>query len=122
MTPRPPRSPRTDTRRPHTTLFRSPVRGRGLGHHRCAGLVGVCFERREEFGGAAAAEEMREIEVDGLGAAADPAFEVGALVAGQRRSHVRRRGRIVEPEEHTSELQSLIRISYAVFCLKKKKN
>src|SRR3546814_5900771 len=70
-----------------------PVRGRGVGHHRCAGRVGVYLERREEFGGAAAPEEMREIEVDGLGAAADPAFEVGAIVAGKRRSHVRRGGR-----------------------------
>src|SRR3546814_4151848 len=33
-----------------------------------------------------------------------------------------RRGRSVRSEEHTSELQSLMRISYAVFCLKKKKN
>src|SRR3546814_8087206 len=33
-----------------------------------------------------------------------------------------RRGRVVRSEEHTSELQSLMRISYAVFCLKKKKN
>src|SRR3546814_20796657 len=37
--------------------------------------------------------------VDGLGAAADPAFEVGAIVAGQRRCHVRRRGRIVAQVE-----------------------
>src|SRR3546814_10168899 len=42
---------------------------------------------------------MREIEVDGLGAAADPAFEIGAIVAGQRRRHVRRGGRIVAQVE-----------------------
>src|SRR3546814_6267441 len=34
----------------------------------------------------------------------------------------RRRSRFIRSEEHTSELQSLMRISYAVFCLKKKKN
>src|SRR3546814_2699171 len=34
----------------------------------------------------------------------------------------KRRGKILRSEEHTSELQSLMRISYAVFCLKKKKN
>src|SRR3546814_4714163 len=38
---------------------------------------------------------------------------------GRRRPSPRKRGR---SEEHTSELQSLMRISYAVFCLKKKKN
>src|SRR3546814_7820943 len=43
-----------------------------------------------------------------------------APVAAQRRGLVV--GRIDRSEEHTSELQSLMRISYAVFCLKKKKN
>src|SRR3546814_20644674 len=58
-----------------------PVRGRGLGHHRCAGLVGVCLERRGEFGGSAAPEEMRVLEVDGPGPASHPAFEVGAFTS-----------------------------------------
>src|SRR3546814_10210866 len=80
MIRRPPRSTRTDTLFPYTTLFRSQVpphqvdadavqeRGRGPGHHRPADA----------------------------------------------------RARDLRSEEHTSELQSLMRISYAVFCLKKK--
>src|SRR3546814_1514681 len=80
MIRRPPRSTRTDTLFPYTTLFRS-VRPR-----LCAQpWRGFCASRAP------------------LGR---------ALVDAQRRS-----GR---SEEHTSELQSLMRISYAVFCLKKK--
>src|SRR3546814_3543368 len=45
----------------------------------------------------------------------------GDGVAGPQRSRERGRGRAQRSEEHTSELQSLMRISYAVFCLKKKK-
>src|SRR3546814_1886114 len=84
MIRRPPRSTRTDTLFPYTTLFRShPDRDRGLGKHHRRGVLP---------------------DVD----AAD----------------LRARGHQFAPfrsEEHTSELQSLMRISYAVFCLKKKK-
>src|SRR3546814_5555551 len=83
MIRRPPRSTRTDTLFPYTTLFRSED------HH------GVLVE-------AAAPEDVEQ--------ASDLLVEVG---------DVREVGR---SEEHTSELQSLMRISYAVFCLKKKKN
>src|SRR3546814_14822361 len=79
MIRRPPRSTRTDTLFPYTTLFRSPRKA-------VAGWPGSLAAR------AAACR-------DGL-----------AATAAFRRS-----------EEHTSELQSLMRISYAVFCLKKKK-
>src|SRR3546814_16617462 len=79
MIRRPPRSTRTDTLFPYTTLFRSPR----------------------------------------------PAAPVRQLVRlGQgrlRAAGVRLRHRQGRSEEHTSELQSLMRISYAVFCLKKKK-
>src|SRR3546814_1333034 len=44
--------------------------------------------------------------------------EIGPLLGGGQPGHV---GVAVRSEEHTSELQSLMRISYAVFCLKKKK-
>src|SRR3546814_6505527 len=90
MLRRPPRSTRTDTLFPYTTLFRSDRRPRAVRLERssCQSERGKTFEvRRFEVESA----ERREIE----------------------RRHCRR------SEEHTSELQSLIRISYAVFCLKK---
>src|SRR3546814_7361155 len=83
MIRRPPRSTRTDTLFPYTTLFRS-----GAGRRR-AGGPHHCRRPRPARGG-------------------------GRAPAAPRRP--RRRS-----EEHTSELQSLMRISYAVFCLKKKK-
>src|SRR3546814_9411913 len=86
MIRRPPRSTRTDTLFPYTTLFRSVyldlLRGHGAGDH-------------------------------------------AEVAAGHRLRRHRHRVRFLLPhprsEEHTSELQSLMRISYAVFCLKKKK-
>src|SRR3546814_10383091 len=84
---RPPRSTRTDTLFPYTTLFRSsrapPI---GVGHR----------ERGAPFGA--------EYRLPRGRAAGDHG---GPRLAGRS-------------EEHTSELQSLMRISYAVFCLKKK--
>src|SRR3546814_6982954 len=71
MIRRPPRSTRTDTLFPYTTLFRS-----------ACGMDGELFD-------------------------------------AEKRGH-RRLLRVGRSEEHTSELQSLMRISYAVFCLKKK--
>src|SRR3546814_6613392 len=73
MIRRPPRSTRTDTLFPYTTLFRS------LGHIPCPFGFGYCR------------------------------FPTGLP------------GKQADRKEHTSELQSLMRISYAVFCLKKKK-
>src|SRR3546814_1037762 len=99
MIRRPPGSTRTDTLFPYTTLFRSLCRivrwqyGRGLD------------ARRRERQRAQAGRRVRH-------AHRDEKRQFGALRdGGDRRS-----------EEHTSELQSLMRISYAVFCLKKKKN
>src|SRR3546814_4659144 len=79
MIRRPPRSTRTDTLFPYTTLFRSDRRSAArLAHPYPLPATGDLCERR-------------------------------MLLVGHR------------SEEHTSELQSLMRISYAVFCLKKKK-
>src|SRR3546814_1432384 len=88
MIRRPPRSTRTDTLFPYTTLFRSARRDPERGGPR--------------GGGDACSEPRRAIARCHL---QQPA-----------RTRVRDRS-----EEHTSELQSLMRISYAVFCLKKKK-
>src|SRR3546814_9030497 len=110
MIRRPPVSTRTDTLFPYTTLFRSgpparfrPLRSRPRDHHghlqrRLVGQLGL---RADVPGGAAP---------HGEGAEAHRAAAVGRHCRTRRRS-----------EEHTSELQSLMRISYAVFCLKKKK-
>src|SRR3546814_7207715 len=88
----PPRSTRTDTLFPYTTLFRS----------RRAGARTRARRRRQRPGRLSA-------DVDAAGA---PWHRPApGLRARQHRS-----------EEHTSELQSLMRISYAVFCLKKKKS
>src|SRR3546814_2337126 len=97
MIRRPPRSTRTDTLFPYTTLFRSVGQVVGVG-------VGIVEE-------AAVLEQQ---------AAGPRARRVAAVPAGRRRP-----GQALDAgdrsEEHTSELQSLMRISYAVFCLKKKK-
>src|SRR3546814_1290282 len=117
MIRRPPRSTRTYTLFPYTTLFRS-VETR----QRIAGLAGRDHEAR--------AIEVLQV-VDGAEAGAVDVLEqrvraacharcgaVHRVVAAVRLHAVAEQ----RSEEHTSELQSLMRISYAVFCLKKKKN
>src|SRR3546814_9978316 len=106
MIRRPPRSTRTDTRFPYTTLFRSPLCGRG------------CAEDRKPEGHdrarAALLEQGDRPRAEGRRACTDLGSWQFAARAGE--ASVEHRS-----EEHTSELQSLMRISYAVFCLKKKK-
>src|SRR3546814_5351178 len=100
MIRRPPRSTRTDTLFPYTTLFRS----------RCAGQHVVA--ERDPCHSCAVAHRDRRLLPGGP-----------ALAAGLSRSRAALRGALgdgARSEEHTSELQSLMRISYAVFCLKKK--
>src|SRR3546814_15673922 len=92
MIRRPPRSTRTDTLFPYTTLFRSPDE-----------IVNPVVAR----------VEIIDADVHHL---QDVFFIILALIGdAQAFAHAAR------SEEHTSELQSLMRISYAVFCLKKKK-
>src|SRR3546814_9305581 len=91
MIRRPPRSTRTDTLFPYTTLFRSP----GARSHRSLTNAG-----NRSFGVAISAHCF--------------AITAPPPTPSARRSRAHR------SEEHTSELQSLMRISYAVFCLKKK--
>src|SRR3546814_3896758 len=91
MIRRPPRSTRTDTLFPYTTLFRSNMRRQDRRSFRRQRLPDP--ERGEDL-------PARMIDRD------------AAFIPARRRCR---------SEEHTSELQSLMRISYAVFCLKKKK-
>src|SRR3546814_8894102 len=98
----PPRSTRTDTLFPYTTLFRSLVRA--LARRACAVRVLALVARLRPL-----AERLTTAII----APCSPA----AARPAQRLRHDRLNQR---SEEHTSELQSLMRISYAVFCLKKK--
>src|SRR3546814_5435127 len=107
MIRRPPRSTRTDTLFPYTTLVRSKrggIRGRGA--------------QQKQY--------LKNITTHDLNFGIGPAgtgktyLAVASAVHALERDRVRRIV-LVRSEEHTSELQSLMRISYAVFCLKKKK-
>src|SRR3546814_10739749 len=91
MIRRPPRSTRTDTLFPYTTLFRS--------------LADQVMELK-------LAPKLTDALVRNLRSSV-------SVVRTQERT---RKSADFRSEEHTSELQSLMRISYAVFCLKKKKN
>src|SRR3546814_16622928 len=103
MIRRPPRSTRTDTLFPYTTLFRSGLAGTiGEDRHRLhpallpGGVGDELFDRADRH--------------RAMAGKLDHAIALAQPVPRAR------------SEEHTSELQSLMRISYAVFCLKKKKN
>src|SRR3546814_3864163 len=96
MIRRPPRSTRTDTLFPYTTLFRSGLEAPQSARHDRHGFHGAVLPGHRALG----------YPGQGRGSA----HRVTARQRAPERS-----------EEHTSELQSLMRISYAVFCLKKKK-
>src|SRR3546814_5304330 len=106
MIRRPPRSTRTDTLFPYTTLFRSPDIGHAFGLQQLHDV----FQR---VGGHAAFVHFGAVA---LAIEQGPHAAVHHLVA-----IAWRKADAVRSEEHTSELQSLMRISYAVFCLKNKK-
>src|SRR3546814_9730215 len=115
MIRRPPRSTRTDTLFPYTTLFRSlRLRLRIAEHfHLHVAELELCDlparlahadDVLEWFEAAWNRRHAIELHAEQIAIERDEAVHVG------------------RSEEHTSELQSLMRISYAVFCLKKKKN
>src|SRR3546814_9970003 len=114
MIRRPPRSTRTDTLFPYTTLFRS-AGGIGRTTARALVLATGAMERPLPFPG------WTLPGVLGVGAL-QVALKTGGLVPGDGLV-IAGRGPLLllylRSEEHTSELQSLMRISYAVFCLKK---
>src|SRR3546814_1320633 len=98
MIRRPPRSTRTDTLFPYTTLFRSPKENREVPPLRYDWAYRLKSER-----------PGLQVVVNG-----------GIATAEEATAHLQHTDG-ARSEEHTSELQSLMRISYAVFCLKKKK-
>src|SRR3546814_10726934 len=110
MIRRPPRSTRTDTLLPSTTLFRSEDRGyrRGFSHGYAQAMDDMLLTINRGYSRPREAWNILAAHPD------------QALLPWRQR-----KGAAAEPysrsEEHTSELQSLMRISYAVFCLKKKK-
>src|SRR3546814_6869559 len=100
MIRRPPRSTRTYTLFPYTTLFRS---------------------RLKHIDAVAAVETLRPLVSPQGSLTANR--NANSLVVADFADNIRRiRALADRSEEHTSELQSLMRISYAVFCLKKKTN
>src|SRR3546814_10303448 len=101
MIRRPPRSTRTDTLFPYTTLFRSA---------REAPQSVYTYELELDGNGMISNLSPRGFTPDATSAALEHDIRTWLFHSGGNRS-----------EEHTSELQSLMRISYAVFCLKKKK-
>src|SRR3546814_1143596 len=110
MIRRPPRSTRTDTLFPYTTLFRS-----GRGTLESIGAAGELQRDGDVLQRRHGRHQVEVLKHDSDGIAPEPGE--GILVetgeAGAADMDLR-------SEEHTSELQSLMRISYAVFCLKKK--
>src|SRR3546814_3594644 len=116
MIRRPPISTRTDTLFPYTTLFRSIVELLPSLRHR--GLVGNGDHAHPT-------PELAQCvdHVERLRAAANLHYRKGPALSGAHPGLFQRQpvDLILRSEEHTSELQSLMRISYAVFCLKKKK-
>src|SRR3546814_4353696 len=110
MVRRPPRSTRTDTLFPYTTLFRSYGDGAlawGLPEFEAYARQGVPVIAL--VGNDASWGQIARDQIPVLG------DDVATTLSAARYEAAR-------SEEHTSELQSLMRISYAVFCLKKKKN
>src|SRR3546814_6051105 len=94
MRRRPPRSTRTDTLFPYTTLFRS--------------LHGRTYDRDLLIAACLLHDVSKAVE-------SEPMSDPGSADPGEAAPRAGRRS-----EEHTSELQSLMRISYAVLCLKQK--
>src|SRR3546814_1301317 len=134
MSRRPPRSTRTDTLFPYTTLFRSQRSVDGLPR-------GLVVAAEFEVGESAQAEhadtagqhfDARD-SIVGVGVGWWPALREGFALARAQHVHAevaverlqargQGRGKRLRSEEHTSELQSPMRISYAVFCLTQQHN
>src|SRR3546814_7397376 len=136
MIRRPPRSTRTDTLFPYTTLFRSPAPAIGIdpleeevvvdAPGRGADRVGMAEHARRWVGFAQHQRLPRPcdaglLEADQFTVVAEPVLVVEVDGGDHRNIGIDDVDRVQRSEEYTSELQSLMRTSYAVFCLKKKK-
>src|SRR3546814_8852431 len=130
MIRRPPRSTRTDTLFPYTTLFRSKEIRAAF---RSPGCIGHLLDQEHIVG---KTRRRDVVQRDVIAAAQiDHCVSVSVVMGEGSQTRgighaARQSGRgehdlvdalLERSEEHTSELQSLMRISYAVFCLKKKK-
>src|SRR3546814_1060085 len=118
MKRRPPRSTRTDTLFPYTTRFRDAVATQGTALYleaaiTLAALSGIMLAVLGFLRLGFLANLLSHPVISGFITAS------GILIATSQVKHIL--GVSARSEEHTSELQSLMRISYAVFCLKKKK-
>src|SRR3546814_9124001 len=107
MIRRPPRSTRTDTLFPYTTLFRSMEDAKKWVEQYFANIPSSDLPEKPDISEPRQTQEKRFTKEDKL--ANKPAIAIAYKMPDRNRS-----------EEHTSELQSLMRISYAVFCLTKK--
>src|SRR3546814_6361205 len=110
MIRRPPRSTRTDTLFPYTTLFRSEIYTRANPEY--SGRVTIPLLWDKKLGRIVNNESSDIIRIFNSG------FDSIGALPGDYYPEAKRLE--IRSEEHTSELQSLMRISYAVFCLKKK--
>src|SRR3546814_2309327 len=115
MIRRPPRSTRTDTLFPYTTLFRSTVRKADPTFEAAIASFRIAAVLVLDLGLLLAAKSERAV--------LDQHLHILLIQAGKFGRYTDFLVRLAElrSEEHTSELQSLMRLSYAVFCLKKKK-
>src|SRR3546814_10205269 len=115
MTQRPPRSTHTDTLFSYTTLFRSVRAMQNIAEFRIIGRIGKIEVKEKVTYLSVASNYNRK---DGDDWKTDAHWNSVTLFDKLAKRLTASKGR---SEEHTSELQALMRISYAVFCLKKKK-
>src|SRR3546814_10427786 len=113
MIRRPPRSTRTDTLFPYTTLFRSAIASAQRKPDDVAPPASVPADRRGDRAGMVSCGRVDHIE-------RTCRCRTGARCAATRSGGDGRLARLCRSEEHTSELKSLMRISYAVIGWKKK--
>src|SRR3546814_1475757 len=116
MIRRPPHSTRTDPLFPYTTLFRSLHHAVGVQHRDVAGVEPALTVRGLGIGLEITLDDPRTAALKPSARLA-VAWQHIALIVDDAQLDAERRA--TRSEEHTSELQSLMRLSYAVFCLKK---